>query len=191
MDKKGCIAIISGPSGVGKSTICKAVLEKIDASLSVSATTRPQSPDEVDGKDYWFLSEEQFRAKERKGEFLETAEVFGNRYGTLQDKVEEELEDGKVVMLEIDVQGALNVKRIYPEALMIFILPPKHDDLAERMMARARGEDEETARKRLDQASSEIATAWQYYEHMVINDDLDHAIEEVKQIIETSIGKQK
>ncbi len=188
---KGKFVIVSGPSGVGKSTICRAVVERTGASLSVSMTTRPKSAGEVDGKDYRFVSRAEFERRIEKDEFLEYADVFGNYYGTPRENVQAAFDDGKTVILEIDVQGALKVRRICPEAMMIFILPPSQNDLAGRMNGRGRGEDEATARLRLDTASREIAAAWQYYDNMVINDDLEQAINEVIGIIEGKTGDNK
>jgi guanylate kinase len=188
---KGKVVIVSGPSGVGKTTICREVVKQMsDVCLSISATTRPKSEAEIDGADYWFVSEEQFREHINKGLLLEYAEVFGYLYGTPKDKTEEALQAGKTVILEIDVQGARQAKVVYPDAVMIFILPPSQKDLARRMDGRGR-EDAETAEERLDEAGAEIAAAWQYYEHMVINDDLEQAVNEVVQIIEDSVGEKE
>lgn len=185
-NSKGKVVIVSGPSGVGKSTICKGVVKRLgNVYLSVSVTTRPKSEGEVDGEDYWFISEEEFGERINKGLLLEHAEVFGHLYGTPRDKVDESLEAGKAVILEIDVQGARQAKVIYPEAVMIFVLPPTHKELAERMSGRGR-EDAEAAEERLDGASAEIAAAWQYYQYMVINEDLEQAVREMVQIIQES-----
>jgi len=181
---KSKVVLISGPSGVGKSTICREVVKRIDnACLSVSVTTRPKTESEVDGRDYWFISKEQFQQRIDNDLLLEYAEVFGNLYGTPKDKAEEALKAGKTIILEIDVQGAKQVKVIYPEAVMIFILPPSQRELAQRLNGRGR-EDEEAAEERLDEAGTEIAGGWQYYQHLVINDDLEQAVNEVVQIIE-------
>jgi len=177
------MVIISGPSGVGKSTICKEIVKRIgNANLSVSATTREKADSEVDGKDYWFITKEEFQKRIDDGSMLEYAEVFGNLYGTPREKVDEALTEGKTVILEIDVQGAKQTKRLYPDATMIFILPPSQKDLADRMSLRAR-EDAEETEERLDMAGIEIAAAWQHYDNMVINDDLEQAVNEVVQII--------
>ncbi|MGA1979433.1 MAG: guanylate kinase [Sedimentisphaerales bacterium] len=187
----GIVIVISGPSGVGKSTICKEAVKRLNnAHLSVSVTTRPKGEGEVNGRDYWFISKEQFQQRVSEGSLLEYAEVFGHLYGTPKDKVEEALRAGKTVILEIDVQGAKKVKVIYPAAVMIFILPPSRKELAERMNLRAR-ENAQAFEKRLNEAGAEIAVAWQYYEHMVINDDLEQAVKEVVQIIKQSIGEKE
>ena len=187
-NKNGTIVIVSGPSGVGKSTICRKVVKRLtDVYLSVSATTRPRAEDEVDGKDYWFISKEEFEKKLFDGLFLEFAEIFDNYYGTLRDKVDEILSAGKTVMLEIDVQGARKVKRVYPDAKMVFILPPNKNKLVQRMNHRGR-DDAEMSARRLNHADSEIAAAWQYYEHMIINDDLEQAVEELVDVIKINSG---
>jgi guanylate kinase len=183
----GKLVVISGPSGVGKSTICKRVVEQLDAFLSVSATTRPQSELEQDGRDYIFLSRDDFQAKIREGEFLEYADVFGHYYGTPKTTVDAALADGRMAILEIDIQGGLQVKRVRPEAVMIFILPPHKKDLEKRMQDRGRGEDAAAKQRRLETAGREIAAAWQHYDHMVINDDLDHAVREVVDIIQGNL----
>ncbi len=182
--KKPTVVIISGPSGVGKGTICKEVIKKINAFLSISVTSRAKSDLETDGGEYWFVTKEEFQKKLDENGFLEHAEVFGNFYGTPREPVEEALAAGKTAILEIDVQGALLVKNHYPDAVMIFILPPNQADLAKRMNNRGRGETEDTAKKRLDQADDEIALAWQHYNNLVINADLDQAVKEVIEIIE-------
>jgi guanylate kinase len=189
--KEGTVVIVSGPSGVGKSTICREVAKRLkNVHLSVSVTTRPKSEADADCRDYRFVSKEQFRQMVDDGKLLEHAEVFGNFYGTPKKKVEESLQAGKTVILEIDVQGAKQVKTVYPDAVMIFILPPTQKELAERMSLRGR-EDAQAAEKRLNGAGVEIAAAWQYYEHLVINDDLEQAIEEVVQIIKQNIGEKE
>jgi guanylate kinase len=182
--KTGIIVIVSGPSGVGKSTISKELVKRLkDVYLSVSVTTRPKSEIEIDGNDYWFISKKEFQERIDKGLFLEYAEVFGNLYGTPKDKIIEALDAGKTVILEIDVQGARQTKAVFPDAEMIFILPPSAKTLAERLNNRGR-DAEEVAEERLGEASSEIASAWQYYKHMVINQDLQQAINECIEIIE-------
>jgi guanylate kinase len=190
-DCGGRVVIVSGPSGVGKSTICKQVVERLDnVYLSVSVTTRPRGPNEIDGDDYWYISKEQFQERVNNGLLLEYAEVFGNLYGTPKEKVDEALQAGETVILEIDVQGAKQVKVKYPDAMMIFILAPTQKELAQRINSRGR-EKAEAAEERLNEADDEIAAAWQYYEHMVINDDLEQAVNEMVQIIKHSTGENK
>ena len=183
------LIVISGPSGVGKGTICKQIVEKTGAWLSVSATTRPIGEGELDGREYIFLTREKFDARLKNGEFLEHAEVFGNLYGTPWPEVKQALDQNRIVLLEIDVQGALAAKKIYTDAVLIFILPPRHGDLKERIENRGRGEDDATANKRLGHASNETAQARQHYDHMVTNDKLDHAVEEIIQIINAKTGE--
>lgn len=188
---KSKVVIVSGPSGVGKSTICKEVVKRLDnVCLSISVTTRPMAETEVDGQDYWFLSQQQFRKRINEGSLLEYAEVFGHLYGTPKDKVEEALGAGKTIILEIDVQGAREVKSMYPDAVMVFIFPPTEKELAQRIKNRGR-EGMEAAEERLEGADAEFAAAWQYYEHMVVNDDLEQAVKEVIQIIKQNSGEKQ
>lgn len=185
--KKCEVVVVSGPSGVGKSTICKEVVKRLkNVYLSISMTTRSRSKSETHGQDYWFISKQEFQEQINKGLLLEYAEVFGHLYGTPKDKIEQALQAGKTVILEIDVQGAKQAKTTYPDAVMIFILSPSAKVLAERMNSRSR-EDTQKAKERLDKAEGEIAAAWQYYQHMVINEDLQQAVEEVIQIIQKEL----
>jgi len=189
-NSEGKIVIVSGPSGVGKSTICKEVVKRLKkARLSVSVTTREKGENEVDGGDYWFVSKEQFQERIDKGQLLEYAEVFGHLYGTPKDKVEEALAAGETIILEIDVQGAGQVRAKYPEAKMIFVLPPRHKDLVERLQKRGRDASEAT-KDRLSGADIEIAEGWRFYENMVINEDLEKAINEVIKIIQNVNGDE-
>jgi guanylate kinase len=183
-NKNGKLVILSGPSGVGKSTICRQVVGQLGAYLSISATTRPRGAAESDGKDYFFLSPQEFNLRLAQDEFLEHADVFGNFYGTPRTPVEKAMAEGRVVILEIDVQGAMQVKAKMPEAAMIFILPPRPEELQKRLEARARGEDEETRKKRLAKAEAEIAIARQQYDYFVVNEVLDKAVQDVITIIQ-------
>lgn len=184
----GLLVIFSGPSGVGKTTITRAVIERVEgAELSVSATTRPIRPGERDGLDYFFVSPDRFDAMDRGGELLESAEVFGNRYGTPAGWVARRLDAGRVVVLEIDVQGARQIKAKAPEAFGVFILPPSEEELLERLRRRAR-EDEATIQRRFAEAKREIAEARASgaYDLFIVNEDLDRAIERAVGAVESA-----
>ena len=182
-NEQGKIVVISGPSGVGKSTICREVIKRLDNSvLSVSLTTRAPGNGEADGQDYRFVSREEFRKRIDQGLMLEYAEVFGNLYGTPEDEVEKWYKAGKTVILEIDVQGGRQARKIYQDLIMIFVLPPSRKDLADRIGMRGR-DDVESVERRLGMADTEIAAAWQHYDHMVINDNLEQAVNDIVKII--------
>lgn len=183
------LAVISGPSGAGKSTVVRRVAQRTGAVLSVSATTRRPGPNEVDGRDYYFLSREDFERKVATGEFFEHAEYMGNLYGTPAAPVRDALAAGRDVLLEIEMQGGLQVARTVPDAAMIFILPPNDQVLLERITERARDSHEVIA-QRLANAQKEIeqARASGKYRHFVVNDDLDEAVDEVVGVIEASRG---
>lgn len=182
----GMLLIISGPSGVGKTTITRGVERSIPGAVfSVSATTRAKTPADVEGVDYHFVSPEAFQEMVDRDEFLEFAGVFGKRYGTPHGWVAEQLKRGRLVILEIDVQGAIQVKRKMPEALAVFILPPSEAVLLERLRSRKR-ESEEAIQQRFAEARREMQVAREsgVYDHFVVNRDVAEAITEAVQIIE-------
>ncbi|MGG7143748.1 guanylate kinase [Clostridium nigeriense] len=179
---RGVLIVISGPSGAGKGTICKALLEKHDnIYISVSATTRAPREGEVEGVNYYFLSKEDFEVKVRENGFLEYANVHGNFYGTPKGNVEKMLEDGKDVILEIDIQGALQVKENFKEGVFIFILPPSMEELKQRIIKRG-SETEESLMTRFKNAYKEINYVSKY-NYAVVNDTLELAVEKVESII--------
>lgn len=181
----GKIIIVSGPSGVGKGTICREVVKRLpNVEVCVSLTTRVKSGTEVNGKDYRFVSKQQFQKLVNSNSLLEYAEVFGNLYGTPKESVERALAAGRTIVLEIDVQGARQAKASYPQAVMIFILPPTHKELKQRLTARGREEAGATER-RLSKAEAEIAAAEKYYDHLVVNDNLDEAVRDVIEIVKS------
>ena len=178
------VVVISGPSGAGKSSFVKALLGRYPRDLvySVSATTRSRRAHEAEGSDYFFLGREEFQRRVDAGEFVEHAEVHGELYGTLKSQTEAVLRSGRNVLLDIDVQGGRSVRRIYPDGVYIFVLPPSLADLEERL--RARGTDsEERIKLRLENARREIEIAREY-DYAVVNDDLEDATRKVLAIIE-------
>lgn len=182
----GLLVVISGPSGVGKTTIVHDVIQRMGGVFSVSATTRPKGQRETDGQDYFFLSEEKFQDMLRRGEFLEHAQVFGTHwYGTPREPVERMMREGKMVVLDIDVQGAKQVKDAMPEAFAVFILPPSEEELLRRLRQRAR-DDEDSMQRRFARAREEIAFARSSdcYDAFVINDDLETSIKQTCELIE-------
>lgn len=181
MARRGQMVVVSGPSGAGKSTICKRLLLDSRIVFSVSATTRKQRVGEVDGRDYHFLTRDEFRAKVEAGEFIEWAEVFGNLYGTLRKPMQATLEAGKTCLLEIDVQGALQLKAIGEPGVYVFIAPPDFEELRKRLVTR-NTETPEALERRLHKAEDEYRERVKY-DHVVVNDDLDRAVARVKQIL--------
>ena len=181
-NNKGTLVLFSGPSGVGKDTVLEIVLNK-DKTLkkSVSCTTREIRENEVDGKDYYFISVPDFEQMIDNNEVLEYAKYGKNLYGTPKAPVDKWLDEGKIVILKIEVQGAVNIKKLYPDAVGIFILPPSMDELENRLRSRAT-EKEEDILKRLEIARNEIQQS-NNYDYLVINDDLDRASENVLEIL--------
>ena len=181
------VFVITGPSGVGKGTLIKKLLERVpDLALSVSATTRAPREGEKDGTDYHFLTEEQFQDRIAAKDFLEYASYSGNHYGTLNSELDRCLAKGRSVVLEIEVQGAQQVRAARPDSVQIFIAPPDESVLRERL--RGRGTDSaEAIDRRLKTAEQELA-AQDDFDHRVVNDDLDQAATELESIVRDSIG---
>lgn len=179
---KGRLFVLSGPSGAGKGTLRKKIFESVQNILfSISYTTRSPREGERDGTDYRFVSKVEFRKLKEQGKFLEYAQVHGQFYGTLQKEVEKALEQGKDVILEIDVQGGLQVRKKMPDSVLIFVFPPSLEELEYRLRERGT-ENEEILQLRLRNARMEIEKAKEY-DHTILNDDVYRASDELKNII--------
>jgi len=180
--KTGKLIVLSAPSGSGKTTIAKAILRLYPSIVfSVSATTRPIRKGETSGKDYFFLTKEEFLARVQNGELVEWEEIYGNYYGTLKSEIDGALSRGKVMLFDVDVKGALSIKGRYPEALLIFIKTPDVQTLKERLTNR-QTEDDGTVQRRMERVPMELDLGEQF-DRLVINDDLQKAIAEVESII--------
>ncbi|MCR5113600.1 MAG: guanylate kinase [Acholeplasmatales bacterium] len=183
LDERGILIVISGPSGVGKGTVRQALFNMKGHNLtySVSMTTRKMRPGEVDGKDYYFVTKEEFEQRIKEDKFLEHAEFVGNYYGTPLDKVNEQLDNGQEVVLEIEVNGALQVKKKVPDCVMIFIVPPSKQALYDRLMKRGT-ESEDVIKQRVEKANREFKVAPKY-DYIVVNDDVNNAADRIMAII--------
>jgi guanylate kinase len=180
--KRGRLFVITAPSGAGKSSLIKELLKADRAlGLSISYTTRPPRPGEKNGREYHFVDDQTFLAMRERGDFLESAEVHGNRYGTSKKVIHHALKQGQDLLLEIDWQGARQVRQLYPDCVGVFILPPSVEELERRM--RARGQDsEEVIRRRLENAREELAHSGEF-NYAIINKDFDTARRELASII--------
>lgn len=178
--RKGQMLVMSGPSGAGKSTLCRLLLEDPRVKFSVSATTRAPRPGEKDGRDYHFVTPEQFRQLIREGAFIEHAEVHGNLYGTLRKPMEEALDRGETFLLEIDVQGANQLQALGEPGLYVFVAPPDFETLRKRLVGR--GTDKpEVIERRLKKAEDEYRERVKY-DHVVVNDDLKRALRQIRSL---------
>ncbi len=187
---KGFLLVVSGPSGCGKGTICKELLRRNDNLIfSVSATTRKPRVGEVDGKNYFFIDDKKFDGMVANGEFLEYAYVHNNRYGTPKKFVLDNIEKGKIVLLEIDVQGALQVKSVYPEGVFVFLLPPSMEELRNRIVKRGT-ETKEDIDLRLKNAFKELKFIDEY-DYFVVNDKVYNAVKKIEAIIIAEQSKIK
>jgi len=174
--------VLSAPSGGGKTTIAKMLVKRHDEmSISISATTRQKRPLEEDGKDYFFLNKDEFTENIQNDNFLEYEEVHGDYYGTLKSRVEELVEKGKTVIFDIDVKGAISIKKQYPEAILLFIKPPSLEELKTRLKKR-KSESEQAINKRLGRIEFEYNQA-DKFDYIIINDNLHHTVEKIEDII--------
>lgn len=181
MSDRGVLTVISGFSGAGKGTVVKQLLQEYDYGLSISATTRSPREGEQDGREYFFKTKEEFEKMIREHQLIEYAQYVGNYYGTPKEYVVQQLEQGKDVILEIEMQGALRVREILPEVNLIFLTPPTVDELERRLVSRGT-ETAEVIRERMARAKEESAYMKEY-DYVVINDDLDECVENVHQLI--------
>lgn len=187
MSNKGILVVLSGPSGTGKTTLSRALLKLLpEMQYSISATTRPQRPGEENGKDYFFLSESEFKEKKNKGEFLETAKVFGHWYGTPRSFFDEKLNEGKDVLLDIDVQGALSVRnqvvsKKKSEGIFILVVPPSIEVLSQRLQKR-NTDSQDMIDVRLNKARKEIQSH-KLYNYVVVNDVIEECLQHIKSIL--------
>ncbi|MCF8000963.1 MAG: guanylate kinase [Halanaerobiales bacterium] len=180
--QKGILFVLSGPSGVGKGTVLEGLMDDYnDINYSISVTTRTPREDEINGDDYFFVSREKFEEMKEKNQFLETAKVHGNYYGTPRHYVEECLSKGEDIILEIDIQGAKQIKKEFDDAVYIFLLPPNYEELKTRLEKRD-SETPESLKRRLKNASEEISEV-KNYDYSIVNDKVGDTVEEVKKVI--------
>ncbi|MBH0229119.1 guanylate kinase [Halobacillus yeomjeoni] len=190
IEEKGILFILSGPSGVGKGTVRKALFEQsTNLRYSISMTTREPREGEVDGVDYFFKSRDEFEKLISEGQLIEHAEYVGNYYGTPRQYVEQTLEEGKDVFLEIEVQGALKVRENFPQGVFIFLIPPSLEELKDRIVTRGT-ETEDKVKNRLHAAKEEIEMM-DAYDYVVVNDEIDNAVKKVQSIVASEHCKRE
>jgi guanylate kinase len=186
----GFVLVLSGPSGAGKGTLLAHLFaQRPDCTFSVSATTRPRRSNEVEGREYFFLSRDEFVTRRDAGEFLEWAEVHGNLYGTLRSEVEARVAAGRVVVLDVDVQGGASLRRVLPDAVSVFVYPPSLDALRARLRTRAT-DDPEVIEQRLRNAPGEIAQ-WVHYDYVLMNDRLEVAQHQLLDIHDAALARAR
>ncbi len=190
--RPGMLLIISGPSGVGKTTITHHVRTRVNAAFSVSLTTRPITAEDTEGVDYYFVDVAEFKRQRDAGNLMEWAEVHGNYYGTPRRPVEEFLTQGRIVILEVDVEGAIKIKEQFPDSFALFIDPPSEEALLHRLRCRQR-EDEQTIRGRFAKAKHEISRAREcgVYDKFIVNDKLEEAVNEAVQAISDELKRRR
>jgi guanylate kinase len=188
----GLLLVISGPSGVGKTTITHHVERELHGLFSVSLTTRPITPKDTEGVDYFFVDQARFEQARAAGELLESAQVFGNLYGTPRKPVEQAIRDGRLMILEIDVEGAIQIKQSMPNAFSVFVLPPSEEVLLQRLRSRAR-EDESIIQRRFQKARAEIAHAKEcgVYDVFIVNDNLEVAVNEAVRVVREEMQRRQ
>lgn len=190
MSKKPKLIVISAPSGTGKTSVIKEILKQFSDKLtfSISATTRKKRSNETNGVEYYFLTVEEFKKKIENDEFIEWEEIYGDYYGTLKSEVQRAFNEGKHILFELDVKGSLKLKKLYPEAILIFIVPPSIEELENRLKKR-NTETQESLQKRIDRAKMELEQA-KYFDYKVENYDLQQAINETSKIIQKILEEQ-
>jgi len=189
LSKRGAIIAISAPSGTGKTSIVKRIINEIPGLVfSVSATTRKKRKNERNGIDYFFISEKEFEDKIKNNEFVEWEKVYDYYYGTFKSVIEENIFKGNSVILEVDVKGALSIKEIYPEAHLIYVIPPSHDELIRRLKNR-KTENDTDLKKRLERAIMELSIK-DKFDYFVVNKDLEKAISDTKVLINNILNKE-
>ena len=185
VNRTGKLFVFSAPSGSGKTTIVKRILALFpDLVFSISATTRKKRDTETNGTEYFFITEEEFKDKIESGEFIEWEKFYGYYYGTLRSYIDQSLIVGKTVVLELDVKGAISIKEEYPEALLIFIMPPGIEELKKRLKSR-KTESDDDFKKRIERAEMEL-TYKDHFDFIVVNKHIDNAVRKVKNIIENN-----